>query len=94
MRIAAKIDSNQNEVIKSLRQIPGVTIAITSQLGGGFADFLLGYKGVNFMIELKDGAKSPSQRKLTPDEEKFHAAWSGQISVCNSFEDVFALINK
>ena len=94
MRRAAKIDSNQNKVIKSLRQIPGVTVAITSQLGGGFVDFVLGYKGVNYMIELKDGDKAPSQRKLTPDEDKFHKEWEGQISVCNCFEDIFDLINN
>lgn len=94
MRRAAKIDSNQNQVIKSLRKIPGVSIAITSQLGNGFVDFVLGYRGVNYMVELKDGAKVPSKRKLTPEEEKFHKQWSGQISVCNSFEDILNLINN
>lgn len=92
VRRAAKIDANQNKVVEALRGIPGVTIAITSQLGGGFVDFILGYKGVNYMIELKDGDKPPSQRKLTEDEEKFHRQWKGQISVCSSFDDVFKVV--
>jgi hypothetical protein len=92
--MAAKIDANQNKVVKSLRGIPGVTVAITSQLGNGFGDFVVGYKKVNWIIELKDGNKPPSQQQLTPDEVEFHENWKGQINVCNSFDEIFKLIFK
>ena len=92
MRRAAKVDSNQNEVVKLLRKIPGVSVAITSQLGNGFVDFVVGYKGKNYMIELKDGDKVASKRKLTADEESFKSMWTGQYTVCNNFEEVFNLI--
>jgi len=92
MRQAAKIDSNQKAIVKSLRGIPGVTVHITSQLGDGFVDIIVGRKDVNYLIELKDGDKPPSQRKLTPDEEIWHSKWKGQKAVCNSFEEVFKII--
>lgn len=92
--MANRVDSNQSRVVKSLRGIPGVTVAITSDLGKGFPDFIVGYKGFNYMIELKDGSKTPSKRKLTEDEVEFHNRWKGQISVCNSFDEVFKLINN
>ena len=92
MRQAAKIDSNQKAIVKSLRGIPGVTVEITSMMGKGFVDIIVGYKGVNYLVELKDGNKPPSQRKLTPDEDIWHSKWTGQKAVCNSFEEVFKII--
>lgn len=89
---AKKIDSNQNEVVRKLRQIPGVRVAITSQLGSGFPDLVISRSGINYLIELKDSAKSASKRKLTEDEQKFHDQWTGQVSVCNSFEEVMKVI--
>lgn len=93
MRRAAKVDANQKKVVKSLRGIPGVTVAITSQLGEGFPDFIVGYRGFNYMIELKDGDKVKSAKKLTEDEGKFHKEWKGQVTVCESFDEIFKLIN-
>ena len=66
--------------------------AITSQLGNGFVDIVVGYKESNYLIELKDGNKPPSQRKLTPDEIEFHNKWNGQIAVCESLDDVLKVI--
>lgn len=92
MRKAARVDDNQKEIVKQLRQIPNLSIAITSQLGKGFPDFIIGYKSLNYMIELKDGSKVESKRKLTPDEVIFHESWKGQINVCNNIEEIFKLI--
>lgn len=79
-RRAAKIDSNQNEVVAALRAI-GAVVAITSSLGKGFPDIVVGYRGTNFLIEIKDGNKPPSKQKLTPDEEMFHEEWSRQAPI-------------
>lgn len=92
MRRKARTDENQNGIVESLRGIPGVSVHITSQLGDGFVDIIVGYKGVNYLVELKDGNKPPSQRKLTDDEIAWHSKWKGQKAVCNSFDEVFELI--
>lgn len=91
---ARKIDANQNQIVKQLRQLPGVSVAVTSGLGKGYPDLNVGYKGVSYLIELKDGSKPPSERKLTEEEERFHKEWKGQIAVCNSFDDIFKLIQQ
>ena len=91
--IACKVDDNQREIVKKLRKIPGVTVSITSALGDGFPDIVVGYKGVNHLIEIKDGSKPPSRRKLTPAEEKFHDLWTGRVDICNSFEEVIKVLN-
>lgn len=94
MRRAAKVDANQKKIVKSLRGIPGVSVAITSQLGSGFPDLVIGYKKVNYLIELKDGDKPPSARKLTADEESFYQSWKGQYVVCSSFDEIFKIITN
>jgi len=61
---AAKVDSNQPEIVKALRKI-GASVLITSQLKNAF-DILVGYRDQLFIIEIKDGTLPPSKRKLSP----------------------------
>jgi hypothetical protein len=93
MRIK-KVDRNQPEIVRQLRKIPGVSVAHTHIVGDGFSDLVVGYKGKNYLCEVKDPAKPPSARKLTPDEEEFHTKWTGQIAVVESVTDVLKLINQ
>jgi Holliday junction resolvase len=80
MRLRAKTDVNQKAVVEQLRAI-GATVAITSQLGKGFPDIVVGYGGDNYLFEIKDQKKTPSERKLTKDEQKFNDSWEGQYAV-------------
>lgn len=90
--MAKRVDANQKKVVEQLRKL-GCSVAVTSMIGKGFPDFIVGLRGSkNFLIELKDGSKPPSQRKLTPDEVKFHAGWRGQIAVCNNIDEIIKLI--
>lgn len=85
------VDANQNEIVEDLRQL-GLSVATTSQAGDGFPDIIVAYKGVNYMIEIKDGNKPPSKQKLTPKQRKFHSEWKGQIDIANSLDEVFKVI--
>ena len=78
-----RIDTNQPEIVKVLRDA-GCSIQYLHAVGQGCPDILCGYKGVNTLIEIKDGSKSPSRRKLTPDEIEWHAAWRGQVAIVNN----------
>jgi len=80
MRRDARTDGNQKEVTKQLRQM-GCTVAITSMLGEGFPDIVVGYNGRNYLLELKDPAQPPSKRKLTPDEKDWHEKWRGSVHI-------------
>ena len=56
------------------------------------ADIVLGYKGINYLIEIKDGLKPPSQRKLTDAEVIFHSNWMGQIATVNNVDELLTLL--
>ena len=82
---------NQNLIVKQLRKC-GVSVAITSMVGKGFVDIVCGFRGRNYLIELKDGNKSASRKQLTPDEKTFHDTWNGQINKAESFTEIATII--
>lgn len=91
MRRAARKDANQ-AAIEQVFQAAGFSVADTSALGNGFVDLVVGGCGVNLLIEVKDGAKSPSDRRLTPKEEAFHAGWRGPIAVVETVDGALELV--
>lgn len=93
MRKIGRVDANQKELVKQLRLI-GASVAITSNVGSGFVDIVVGYRGINYLFEIKDGDKPPSQRKLTKDEMKFHDNWQGDCHVVNNIDDCFLVFDK
>ena len=56
-------DANEPEIIKALHKAG----AVVRPSRDGF-DLLVGYEGKLFTLEVKDGSKPPSARKLTSDE--------------------------
>lgn len=91
MKFAARIDANQPQIVAALRKM-GATVLHLHTIGKGAPDILVGYQGKNALIELKDGSKPPSARKLTADEEKFHAEWRGQVAIIESVEQAVDFI--
>jgi hypothetical protein len=91
MRRAARTDANQAEVVKALRAA-GATVTDTSGVGGGFPDLAVGYGGLNYFLEVKDGSKPPSAQKLSQHQEKWHREWKGHACVVNSPEAALAAI--
>mgnify|MGYP003652401234 CR=1 FL=1 len=90
-RRAARIDDNQNEIVKLFRKL-GWTVLIISQLKN-CCDIMVSKSGRTIAIEIKDGEKIPSKRKLSEGEEKFKDNWQGEykLVICN--DDVID-INK
>jgi len=85
-----RVDANQKEITQFFRG-RGFAVAITSDLGNGFPDLVVSKEGYTILIEVKDGTKPPSQRRLTDDEEAFHAGWKGHIAIVKNEQDVIWL---
>ena len=80
MRRAAKIDANQTAIVSALRAA-GATVQSLAAVGSGCPDLLVGHKGTTYLMECKDGRKSPSRRELTPDQIEWHVEWRGGACV-------------
>ena len=91
MRRAARIDANQSEIVNALRDV-GASVAITSMVGNGFVDIVVGFRGRNYLLEIKDGSKPPSKRRLTEDEQKFFDTWRGTVFVANNTDEALEII--
>lgn len=91
MRLRAKVDGNHAEVVKALRQI-GCSVQSLAQLGNGVPDLLVARNGVMWLMEVKDGAKPPSGRKLTPDELAWAGCWKAPVYVVCSADDALRVI--
>lgn len=85
MRRKARVDKNQPNVVKLLKdpRSLGASVSITSILGKGFPDFIVGVENINFMVELKTGNSG-----LTKDEKEWHMNWQGQVRTARSALEV------
>lgn len=92
-----RVDSNQPAIVAQFRN-RGASVAILSEIGRGVPDLAIGVcrgylEPYTAFIEIKDGSKPPSARKLTPDEQKFKDGWQGNYEVVTSIEDVNKLMD-
>jgi hypothetical protein len=91
MKYAAKADDNQREIVRALRDA-GATVMHLHTVGGGCPDICVGYRGGNYLIEIKDGSKPLSAQKLTPAQFDWHRTWRGRVAVVNSVEAALKVI--
>lgn len=89
-----RIDANQPEIVKAFRQL-GCRVHVTSSLGGGFPDLVVGRPDRQkvVLVEVKDASKPPSARELTEDEKKFRDAWRGSYAVVGDIPDVVRVVS-
>jgi len=100
MRYAKRTDANHETLVRALRLCLGKegTVLDLSGAGRGTPDIMVGTvlpDGIarNFLFEIKDGAKCPSRKRLTPPQERFHGAWMGHVDVVESAAEAMAVIH-
>lgn len=91
MRRAAKIDANQPAIVQAFRDA-GCSVQTCHTVGSGFPDLVVGYKGFTFLVEVKDGAKPPSARRLTSDQVIWHANWLGTVHIVENVSDIESIL--
>lgn len=87
MRLKARVDKNQPEMVEYLRKI-GCNVIILSQLGNGVGDLLVSFCSITVMVEIKKDKNG----KLTPDEEKFCEDFQGFYIVAYEAKQILAFM--
>lgn len=90
MRVKARKDANHVQVVKQLRKA-GVSVLDIAVLKN-CCDIVCGFRGKNYLFEIKDPNKTPSQKRLTPGEEIFHKTWYGQVNVIETADEALRLM--
>ena len=93
MRRAARTDANHREIVAALRKA-GASVADLSAVGGGVPDLLVGFRSRNWCLEVKDGKKPPSARKLTPEQQAWVDDWRGQWACVKSAEEAVEMVTR
>jgi len=91
MRRAARVDANHDQIVSALRAA-GAVVQSLAAIGKGCPDLLVAFRGNLFLLECKDGAKSPSRQRLTTDQQTWHQAWGALVEVVNSPESALRAI--
>ncbi len=92
MRRAGKRDANHAQIRTALRDV-GCSVLDLGNVGEGCLDLLVATpRGRTLLMEIKDGTKPPSARKLTPDQEAFIRAWKGEVVVVLSREEALDVV--
>ena len=86
---AKRRDANHRDVGDHLREL-GWSVLDLAGLGDGCPDYVVGKTGFAALVEVKDGAKPPSKRKLTADEQRVKDNWDGPYIIALSGEDAEA----
>lgn len=89
----ARIDRNQSEIVRALRQA-GASVQSLAEIGQGCPDILVGFRQKNWVLEIKDGMAPPSAQKLTEDEKRWHQGWSGEVYLVKSVQEALKVISQ
>lgn len=91
MRRSGKRDHNHSAIVQAFRAM-GASVLDLGSVGSGCPDILIGWRGKNFLVEIKDGDKVLSKQKLTPQQGPWISKWAGQVIVANSIEDAMTKV--
>lgn len=75
-------DANHDEIVAALEDVGATVYPV-----GRPVDLLVGYRGVNYLIEVKAWRGTPEVRQIA-----FFAAWKGQVICVQSTEDALKAI--
>lgn len=92
-RLVAKTDANAKEIDAALAGI-GCSLAKTDGSGKGFPDRVVGFEGVNVLLEYKDENKPPSKRKLNDYQKQWHGNWKGQVAVVMNPDEAVHVVRQ
>lgn len=81
-RYANKVDANQLEIVKQLRDIPGVSVESDHD------DIIVGYKGRTYWFEIKD----PDSTILKNGTVKKGSIKPSQVDMLNEFTGHYAVV--
>ena len=84
----AKIDNNQNEIVKVLRSLPGISVELSHD------DILVGFKGKTYWYEIKPPEALSkktgliNESFLKPSQIKLLREWTGHYRVVTSVDEI------
>lgn len=83
---ACRVDANHKEIVDHFRLLGWSVLDIHNLKN--CCDIIVSKDYITIVVEIKDGSKPPSARKLTKGEQKFFSEWQGHKAIVKSVEEV------
>ena len=90
-RSKGRVDENHPKIVEQLRAM-GCSVQSLADLGKGCPDILVGYRGKNYVFEIKNPDMPPSKRNLTEDEARWHSYWRGQVNTIETVAEAIEIM--
>ena len=88
MSYIKKVDKNQKDVVKALRD-SGADVFLLHTVGGGIPDLMVCYEAQTILMEVKDG----EDKKLTSQQITLFANWrGGHLHRVNSVQEAIEVL--
>ena len=88
MTYARKVDANQEEIVKAMRQI-GAKVTSLARLGHGVSDLLVSFRQRWLVMEVKT-----ADGKLTPDEKEWVGDQRAPVYIVRSPLEAVAILQS
>ena len=87
--MAKQVDANQTAVVAAFRAA-GASVLHLHAVGQGCPDLLIGIRGRDALVEVKDGKQAPAKQRLNEQQLKWHRQWRGRpVTVITSAVDAY-----
>ena len=87
MRRAARQDNNHHELVEALKKIGAKCYFV-----GKPVDILCGFRGRNYLLEIKRPDKRGQLSAITQEQRDFMAGWSGQVAIVHTIDEAIHLV--
>jgi hypothetical protein len=81
-----RTDANHKQIVQSLRDI-GATVQSLANVGAGCPDILVGFRGANYLIEIKRPGK-----RLRQNQRDWHNNWRGEVTTVRSIDEALRVV--
>ena len=93
MKYGARIDDNQAAIAIALQEA-GFTTQSLAAVGLGCPDLIVGFAGVNILLEVKNLEASRKPGKMSAEQLAWHGRWRGQVSVVHTPEEALEVCSR
>lgn len=86
-RYARKVDDNHTAVVERFEAL-GFAVQSLAAIGNGCPDLLVSRGQKTACVEVKDGAKVPSARRVNDGQRAWWSRWKGKVFLVEKLDDV------
>ena len=90
MRQRARRDTIHAAIVSALRDV-GASVQDLAAVGGGVPDILVGYRGMNYLMEIKT-PKHGTKAGTAARQQEWHASWRGSAHYVRSIDEALIVI--